>query len=168
MDDSVQGMASLLRKLNRLGDAKEIDAITEGAAMEIQLDAVQRAPVDLGKLRQSIHQRKVSDKIYQVVVGVNYGPFVEFGTGPQVKVPIELSTMALKFKGGNGGSFADGLESIKDWCRKKGIEESAAYPIFMSILKKGMRPQPYLYPAFVKGRLQYIKELEQYIKELTK
>ena len=168
MADSVKGMASLLKKLHRLGDAKEIDAITEGAAMEIQLSAVQRAPVNQGDLKLSIYNNRIKESHYEVVVGSSYGPFVEFGTGPQVQVPAAFSQMALKFKGGNGGSFEDGLESIKDWCRKKGIEESAAYPIFMSILKKGMRPQPFLYPAYIKGSLDYIQELRKYLKELTK
>jgi len=137
MAESVKGLQSLLKKLEKIGDVKEIDAIAEGISMEIQLDAVQRAPVDLGKLRQSIYQRKIGELKYEVVVGVEYGPYVEFGTGPQVKVPPEFAVMALKFKGN-------------------------------VTLKTGMRPQPYLYPAFVKGRLQYFKDLEQYFKRLTK
>lgn len=167
MAESVKGLQSLLKKLEKIGDVKEIDAIAEGISMEIQLDAVQRAPVNFGQLRQSIRQRRIAPLSYEVVVGVDYGAYVEFGTGVQVKVPPEFAQMALQFKGGKG-SFKDGLESIKDWCRGKGIPESAAWPILMSIIKNGTRPQPYLYPAFVKGRLQYFKDLEQYFKRLTK
>ena len=45
------------------------------------------------------------------------------------------------------GNFEDGLESIKDWCRKKGIDVKLAYVIFVNILNKGIEPQPFLYPA---------------------
>tara|TARA_R110000850_G_scaffold245885_1_gene370775 strand:+ start:263 stop:694 length:432 start_codon:yes stop_codon:yes gene_type:complete len=31
-----------------------------------------------------------------------------------------------------------------------------------------LQPQPYLYPAFVKGRKQYLKDLEKSLKDLTK
>ena len=57
---------------------------------------------------------------------------------------------------------------LKIGVRSKGIPENAAYPIFMSILKKGQEPQPYLYPAFVKGGTQYLKDLKKLLKDLTK
>jgi hypothetical protein len=31
-----------------------------------------------------------------------------------------------------------------------------------------IQPQPYLYPAFVKGRKQYLKDLKKLLKDLTK
>ena len=38
----------------------------------------------------------------------------------------------------------------------------------MSILKKGIKPQPFMYPAFVKGRKQYIKDLKDLLEDITK
>lgn len=35
-------------------------------------------------------------------------------------------------------------QSIKDWIRLKGIEDSALWPIRRSIAEKGIRPKPYL------------------------
>lgn len=170
MASSVEGLDKLLKKLDKLGKGatQEVDAIADGVSREIQLDAVQAAPVNMGGLRQSIKQRRIDELKYEVVVGVDYGAYVEFGTGVQVQVPAEFAEMASRFRGGGGGSFADGLESIKDWCRAKGIPVEAAYPIFISILKNGTRPQPYLYPAFVKGRIQYIRDLKQLLERLTK
>jgi len=169
MAETVKGLTSLLKKLEKIGDPKEIDILTEGNAKELQLDAVQRAPVAVsGGLQKSIYLNKIKQSHYEVVVGADYGAYVEFGTGPQVKVPPAFAQMAQQFKGGRGGSFKDGLQSIKDWCRNKGIPESAAYPYFMSILKNGMRPQPFLYPAYIKWSMNYFKDLEQYFKTLTK
>ena len=167
--DRVQGLSQLLTKLNKLGVSvdDDIDAIAEGVASEIALDARQRAPKNLGRLQQSINYTRETKLKYNVTVGADYGAYVEFGTGVKVQVPAEFAQMAAQFKG-RGGSFEDGLQAIRDWCRTKGIPEDAAYPIFISILKNGIRPQPFLYPAFVKGRLQYIQDLEQLLKRLTK
>lgn len=35
----------------------------------------------------------------EVIVGVGYGPYVEFGTGSKVNVPSELQDYAMQFKG---------------------------------------------------------------------
>jgi HK97 gp10 family phage protein len=31
-----------------------------------------------------------------------------------------------------------------------------------------IRPRPFLYPSFIKGRIQYLKDLKSYLKSLTK
>ncbi|MFC4426206.1 HK97-gp10 family putative phage morphogenesis protein [Deinococcus navajonensis] len=49
-------------------------------AQEIRTEAVLAAPVDTGRLRQSIGVQKVSDGHYRVGTNVVYAPFVEFGT----------------------------------------------------------------------------------------
>lgn len=169
MKSSVQGLDKLLKKLDKLGNGsrQRIDQIAEGVSFEIQLDAVQRAPVNFGRLRQSIRQRKIEELKYEVVVGADYGAFVEFGTGVKVQIPQEFAAMAAQFRS-RGGSFQDGLNAIKDWCRAKGIDEKLATIIFFSILRKGIQPQPYLYPAFVAGRIQFKQDLQNLLKELTK
>ncbi len=168
--ETVKGINKLLKKLSTMGDkaVKGIDQTTETVITEIALNARAGAPKNIGKLAQSITPLKVGDLRYQVQVGESYGAYVEFGTGAKVQVPAEFQDMANKFKGGNVGTFEEGLKSIKDWCRNKGISEDAAYPIFISILNKGISPQPFLYPAFVKGREQYLKDLRELIKQLVK
>lgn len=169
-DKSVKGLVKVLKDLEKFGKEadREVHAITGDIATKIQVDAVQRAPFNNAKLRQSIASVELGNADYKVVVNSPYGSYVEFGTGAKVKVPAELSAVAAQFKGKKTGTFEQGLRAIKDWCKNKGIEESAAYPIFMSILKKGQEPQPYLYPAFVKGRTQYLKDLKHLLKTLTK
>jgi HK97 gp10 family phage protein len=163
----VKNINKVLKNLERFGDKanKMIAEVTEGNASEIMLNARSKAPINKGKLAQSITTEKDNDLNYRVVVGLDYGAYIEFGTGKKVNVPSELKDQASKFKN-RKGSFKEGLQSIKDWCRAKGIEESAAYPIFISILNNGIQPQPYLYPAFVKGRKQYLKDLKDNLKAL--
>jgi len=171
-DKAVKGLSNVLKDLDKFGKEadKGVDLVTRSVSMDIVADAKSFAPKNLGAsgLSGTIQYTKVADSDYRVVVGSPYGAYVEFGTGAKVKVPAELSAVAAQFKGKKAGSFEQGLRAIKDWCKNKGIEESAAYPIFMSILKKGQEPKPYLYPAFVKGRTQYVKDLKHLLTTLTK
>jgi hypothetical protein len=48
------------------------------------------------------------------------------------------------------------------------LKEVARHFIGKGVKKINLRPQPYLYPAWVKGRIQYIKDLKGSIKHLTK
>lgn len=169
-DKTIKGLTKVLKNLEKFGSEskKEVEEITKISSMDIVADAKAFAPKNLGKLAQSIIFTKVGEADYKVVVNSPYGAYVEFGTGAKVRVPAELQDVASQFKGKKGGSFEQGLQGIKDWCKNKGIPEIAAYPIFMSILRKGQEPQPYLYPAFVKGRKQYLKDLKELLKRLTK
>lgn len=166
---SVKGLKEVLQSLKVFGDVatKEIGETTQNVAKEIEADAKKLAPSNLGTLRKTIHNEKVDELNYKVVSPADYSAYVEFGTGKKVSVPSELSELASKFKG-KGGGFEKGLQSIKDWCRNKGIDESAAYPIFMSILRNGIRPQPFMYPAWKKGQTQYVIDLKDLLKDLTK
>lgn len=165
----IKGLKSVLDSLAKFGEEaeKSIELTTFSVAGNIEKDAKDLAPINIGKLAQSIHKVEVTPKDYDIVVGLDYGAYIEFGTGSKVRVPTELQDQALKFKG-RKGSFKDGLQSIKDWCRQKGIDEGAAYPIFISILNEGITPRPYLYPSWIKGRKQYLKDLEEELKYLTK
>jgi len=161
-------IGKVLKDLEGFGEdaAKMIDDTTYANALEITEEAKVKAPKNTGKLAQSIFTNKESDLLYSINVGLDYGAYIEFGTGKNVFVPAELSDVASKFKSGRGGSFEEGLQSIKDWCRAKGIDEKNAYVIFMSVLRKGITPRPFLYPAFMNGRKQYLEDLKNDFKEL--
>jgi len=168
---SLKGLDEVLKSLHNFGDEaeKQIAETTFNNAKGIVAAAKSLAPINLGKLAQGIYEEKIDDKNYYIVAGTSYSAYVEFGTGKYVSVPDELKNIASQFKGkGDSGSFAVGLQSIKDWCKNKGIEESAAYPIFMSILRNGIHAQPFLYPAWKKGQIQYVNDLKDDLKELTK
>lgn len=50
------------------------------AAMDIEAHAKSRAPVDTGTLKNSIQATRVGDAHWRVVVGADYGMYVEWGT----------------------------------------------------------------------------------------
>lgn len=167
---AIKGLNKVLKSLEKFGNEarEEIDIIAMAVANDIAKDAKVNAPKNIGKLSQSISSpaEKVNDRNYKVVVTSPYGGYVEFGTGSKVQIPKEMQEIASKLKK-TKGSFKEGLESIKDWCKNKGIDESLAYPIFVSIINKGIDAQPFLYPAFVKGRKTFLKDLKQLLNNLT-
>ena len=156
----VKGLERVIRSFEK--DGKEIrskvEYIVSANALEGRNNAVRKAPKAFGKLAQSIGIEKLSSLEQSVVVNVDYAPFVEFGTGGKVSVPAEWQAMASEFKG-QRFNFADQLERIKAWCRLKGIEEAAAYPILISILEDGIEPQPFMYPAWQKVKRQFSKDM---------
>lgn len=166
----ITGQKELFKKLAQFGDEAErrIDIDTKNTAETIAEEAKQKAPVNFGKLKQSINVKKEENLFYTVNVNAKYGAYVEFGTGIKVSVPAEFQDIASAFQNERGGGFDEMLESIKEWCRKKGIPEDRAYIIAMNLIKEGQNPQPYLYPAYVRGKPLYKRMLENTLETLTK
>jgi len=166
---AVRGVNETIRKIKAFGEEakKQIDNETKAIAFQIEGDAKQMAPANFGKLRQSISHSKISDGKYKVTVNEYYGAYMEFGTGTKVKVPAEFREMANSFRGQRQGTYAQGLDSIKVWCRSKGIDVKYAYVIFAKILGAGINPKPFLYPAWVKGKKDYEKNLKALLRRLN-
>jgi HK97 gp10 family phage protein len=170
MASAVKGVSKTIAELRSFGKdiEKKINAETEAAAFEIEELAKKLAPKNFGKLAQSISKEKIKISNYKVTVNEFYGAFMEFGTGTKVNVPAEFADMAKSCKGIKSGTFEQGLEAIKVWCRAKGIPEEAAYPIFAKILGAGINPQPFLYPAWIKGKKQYLINLKKLLEKTKK
>ena len=167
---TIKGVGSTISELRKFGEKAEklINAETQSTAFNIEEDAKKRAPKNFGKLAQSISHLKVKPALYKVTVNELYGAYMEFGIGTKISVPAEFADMAATFKGKKQGTFKQGLEAIKVWCKAKGIPEEAAYPIFAKILGAGISPQPFLYPAYIKGKSEYAKNLNNLLKNIKK
>lgn len=158
----------LVRVLNKLEQAsKEIrtkgEIAIEASARKIEAQAKRNAPEGASnRLKTSIDVRgsKLEREVY---TDVKYAPYVEFGTKSKVEIPPGLEGYAMQFKGG-GGSFEDFEASLKLWARRKGIPEEAVYPIMKSILHKGVKAQPFLFPAFFAEQPELIKRLKKVIR----
>ena len=155
----VVGLDKVMDMLHKFNKQTQIEIKNEVAAsaLKIQSDAKKNAPVNLGKLRQSIYLTSdiKSDYQYKFTIGSseNYAPYVEFGTGGKVSIPKGFESYAAIFKNSSKGKFKDMVLSLTEWVQKKGIAsgkqtKSVAYMIALSILRKGLRPQPFLIPAF--------------------
>ena len=168
--DGVKGIRETISKLQQASKdiEKQINAEIEATVIQIEGDAKKLAPKNFGKLAQSISHAKVKNLTWKVTVNEVYGAYMEFGTGTKVKVPTEFVEMAKQFQGKGRGTWKDALEAIKVWCKSKGIDEKAAYPILAKILGAGVNPQPFLYPAYKKGEKDLILNLEKLLKSVNK
>lgn len=156
-------ITKLLKQIDSFGaDAQRLAvAITNVTADDIVADAQTKAPVNYGQLKQSIGHTtaRVGYNKSFVFANAPYAPFVEFGTGAKVSIPKGFEQLASQFKGKGSGNFDAFLDSIKDWCRKKGIDEKLAYIIAVSILKTGVKAQPFLIPSYLQNIPIYKKRL---------
>lgn len=171
LNANITGVDALGKKFKKLGaeGQQNFEEVTKMKAGEIHAEAKRRASkyIDNGDLSRGIILKPVSKTNYIVAATENYSAFIEFGTGRRVSIPKGWERIASEFRGKSLGTFNDGLNNIKAWAKRKGIDESAAYPIFISILKNGIEPKPFLYPAFKKVVPIYLKDLNTALKRLT-
>ena len=166
----VLGVNKLLHQLREFSKEGEKMAAgeVEAAIHKVTEVAKKNAPANDGSLRQVIISDKVNRLNWESVSHAPYSGFVEFGTGAKVFVPKGMEKEAQDAKNAKGGDIKDALLSIKDWCKRKGIDERAAYPILMSILDEGLRPRPFMYPAWIQGCALFEKQLRLRLDQLTK
>ena len=166
----IKGIKETLNEFKQFGKEADvvIDQVTEASSKDIMLTARQLAPKDTGGLSGSIFQEEVSKNTYKIFSAKPYAAYMEFGTGAKVKVPSEMKDVANEFRTKSKGSFEEGVRAIADWLKRKGGDPKDAKWILFRILKRGLTPQPFLYPAFVKGRKTYLKDLKQELEVLTK
>ena|SRR5690349_877115 len=151
----IQGLDELQRKFGSIPQqlTNKLDYVMEKGARQIELRGNQLKPTDMGFLQV----RVISQPLHkEITVDANYAAFVEFGTGTYASryvatLPAEWQQFALQFKGqSGGGTFADMVRHLQEWARRKGFNkpEQAGYAIAKSIIINGVRPHPFLYPAY--------------------
>ena len=164
MHQSLRRILALL-DLNKEAVTQEIKDAINSVMLEGRNDAVTKAPAAFGKLRQGIGIEAKDDFNKRVVSNADYSAYIEFGTGGKVKVPSEWQSIANQAKGKTGKSFDEALENVKEWCRLKGIDQKMAYPIAVSILKNGIEPRPFMFPAFQNLKKNFKQEINAIIRK---
>jgi hypothetical protein len=144
--------------------SQELDAEMAVIANEFVNRAVQDAPVDQGVLKNSITFYQESLMNWKIVSGANYSAYVEFGTRSKVQVPSDVQDYASVFQGQGTGSAKSFFDSIKDWVKRKGIDEKAAYPIAISILRQGVNPHPYFFKQLPQAQVDINRNLSAVVQ----
>lgn len=161
----IKGVEEALKNLD-VSVKKDVSNEINASALKIQNDAKRLAPVNFGQLRNGIKLEKISDLTFGVESTASYSPYVEFGTGGKVSVPADFQAYAQTFKGGKAGKFKDMVEALTLWVKRKGIgngknDKGLAFVIARSILQKGIRPQPFLIPAYEQEKPKLIQRLKK-------
>ena len=96
------------------------------SAFLVEAKAKEKAPVDTGRLRNSIATQIAQTRAI-VAANVLYAPFVEFGTKPHFPPPAAL----------------------QPWARRHGFPKgmAGAYMVARAIARRGTRAQPFMAPA---------------------
>ncbi len=167
--------------------AKIIEEELAGFGRDTVEQAKRLSPIDDGVLRGKI-EAVPGTLSMEIVVAVNYAAYVEFGTRKFAakyvsSLPKEWQEFAAKFKGGGGGNFEELVMRITEWVIRKKIgatyntktkrrdrvgkqsakttSQADAYAIALHIVRNGIRPHPFLYPA-IQDQLPILK---QHLKE---
>jgi HK97 gp10 family phage protein len=70
------------------GMEAKAEAIVAKTALDLEGHAKSRAPVDTGTLKNSIQATRIGPAHWRVVVGVDYGMYVEWGTANMAAQPF--------------------------------------------------------------------------------
>lgn len=173
----IEGFDKMMAKLDKMSKDvhEEVQLELNDWADRTALNAIQLVSIqssDEGYLKNSISPIRgpIGGKLGAgVVASAPYAAYIEFGTRKFAaayvgSLPTEWAQYAATFKGKGKGTFKDLLNSIIAWCGRKGIDSKAAYPIAKSILIKGIKARPFLYPSVQKT----LPLLKQNIKEIVK
>jgi hypothetical protein len=169
-------ISKLLSQISAFGhDANRLavavtNETTQGMVTQAQLRVTSNNSVDKGQLRLSIGKTtaRVGYNRSFFFSNAPYAAYVEFGTGAKVSIPKGFEQMAAEFRGKSGGNFDTFVEAIREWCGRKGIDPKLAYIIAVSILRKGLKPRPYLIPSYLEGIQQYPKTLRKVLEVETR
>lgn len=171
-----KGLADVMKRIGQLGSEVKINGSKELNKFGFAVDANAKQLIasnssDEGGLLRSVKviAATPSNLTVAIVVTADYAAYIEFGTRKfaaiQVaKLPSDWQKYAAQFKGGGGGSFAEFVQSIIDWVKRKGIDEKAAYPIALSILRNGIRAKPFLYPSVIKSLPKLTEGMQKLVK----
>ena len=173
----IKGLNETISKFDKFNKTVQTDIKDEvnASALAIQSNAKKLAPVNLGTLRNGIYlvEQSVSKDKFMFSVGADasYAPYIEFGTGGKVSIPNGYESYASQFKTKTGGTFKDMIKALTMWVERKGIAsgkkpKSVAYMIALSILRKGLRPHPFLIPAFEQEKPKLKLRIEKILKNV--
>lgn len=138
----IKGLNSVLANIRKYGKEaeKDIEGVTELVARNIEKNAKQLAPANFGKLGQSIQAVKDTPLNWKVEAGGVIAPYAPF---------VEFGT----------GGLVDVPNELKDQAIKfkgKGIKQV------------NLKPRPYLYPALLQGRTEYLEKLKKVLEKYGK
>lgn len=174
----ITGMREVESRLAHLSAAlqTEVGDEVEAAAQEMTQLAKQNLrasnTADQGLLNASFLTRRVSGARVEWLNYAFYAAFLEFGTKGRVAVPAEWAAYAATFKGLRKGSLAEFKQHMVDWVKRKGIQpnggesqESLAHFFAYRILKYGLAPRPFMYPAYKQVAAQLPARVLQVIND---
>lgn len=186
---NILGFSGFAERIKAAGEEKlKLVSAEMEESMRTMVGAAQRdAPVDMGRLKDSISYQKVGQLEFEMICQISYAAYIEFGTRSKVVIPPGLEAEAAKFKGKGSGDYFDFLNAILDWVKRNGIGfehftetnqartrfghktvsrqdrlHDVAEAIAFSIIRNGIKPHPFFFKQLDEEKpklLQRIREI---------
>lgn len=152
MNLEIKGLEALASELDKLvsgidGDVKQI---VQDEAQSIADEAKNLAPVDAGRLRESIQTRVIEENgeiAGEVYTNLDYAAYVEFGTGPVGQAAgLKIDGINLRYRQTPWAIPADKIDAsvAEKYHFIKLYDEDGEVSGYLT---RGQAPQPFLYPA---------------------
>jgi HK97 gp10 family phage protein len=138
----IKGINSVIADLRKYGKEaeKDIEGVTELVARNIEKYAKQSAPANFGKLGQSIKAVQESPLNWTVEAGGVIAPYAPF---------VEFGT--------------GGLVNVPTELKEQAIKFKGR-----GIKQINLRARPFLYPALIRGREEYLTKLKKVLDKYGK
>ena len=125
----IEGLEQLRAKLTSSRVDGPVNRFLDRGAIFIQGAARRHAPVDQGRLRNSIGVETSGRRERRIGPNAEHGPFVEMGTRPHFPPPAAL----------------------EGWARRHGFGPGGGFLVAKKIAATGTKAQPYMRPAAEEG-----------------
>jgi hypothetical protein len=170
---TIEGLPALLQNVSSFPKEiqEEISAEILDSVFKINGQQRRLAPKDQGGLVRNIgyERRQTQDSaIFALYSNSEQSGYVEFGTRLRVSVPAEVAAIASEMSGKGIKTKLKAREAIYAWCKRKGIEKRAWYPIFIAIMTVGIIPHPFFFKPFFDERPKLLKRIETIVNEQRK
>lgn len=163
----VKGVEATLKSIRSLPQKleKKLDSVIGVNVREMERNAKRDAPKDQGLLVNEITTKRVAPLRWTLVSQALYSAYIEFGTKTKVRIPAGLQDEAAKAKAQVNATTLGVKEAIFNWCERSGIEQRLWYPIFLSIMIKGIKPHPFFFKQGDRQAPIIEKDIQQAVNE---
>ena len=164
----VIGLSELLSSASKFPAEVQQEIEAEILDSVNQINGAQRrmAPKDQGGLARgigNIRRRAANFAHFEIFSNAEQSGYMEFGTRYRVRVPSNLQAVAQEMRGRGITSKLKAKEAIYAWCKRKGIEERAWYPIFIAIMTVGIIPHPFFFQPFFDEAPRLLERIKKVI-----
>jgi GNAT superfamily N-acetyltransferase len=167
---NIAGLSEIVSRLERL--PIEVQEEVEGEIIDsvMRINGQQRklAPIDQGGLRRGIgYERKQGQGFshFELYSNSEQSGYMEFGTRFRVRVPANLVGIAESMRGPGIATRLRAKEAIYAWCKRKGIEKRAWYPIYLAIMTIGVKPKPFFFQPFFDEAPRLLERVERLVND---
>lgn len=124
---------------------KEVIRLTAKSTLDVHKVAREKVPTDTANLKNNIFTRFEDGGLTGIIFTTPaYAPYVEYGRPPGKQPP---------------------LKALEGWAKRHGLQ-GLEFVIARAIGERGVKPQPFLRPAFEEFKGDYMAQVRQIVRDM--